>query len=77
MHERVVCHHRNGEMHHHEDGDGLGRLTLVQMYRSGSHKNRVTRTASRKNNHRGDEEIHVTIGQATHATTTPMTVSFP
>ena len=31
--------------------------------------------ASRKNSHRGDELIRVTIGQATQAMITPMTVS--
>ena len=32
--------------------------------------------ASRKNSHRGEEEIRVTIGQAAQAITTPMMVNF-
>ena len=42
---------------------------------SGNNNTTVTAIAILKNNHRGAEEIRVTIGHATHATMTPTMVS--
>ena len=47
-----------------------------RMYRSGSHRNSVTRMAMRKNSHRGAELKRATTGHATLAMITPITVNF-
>ena len=47
------------------------------MYTSGSHSASVTRTAMRRNSHRGADVILVVTGHAALAISTPITVSLP
>jgi hypothetical protein len=51
--EQVIGHYGYGEVHDHEDGHRVAWLARYRNQRSGSHKNRVTRMARRKNSHRG------------------------
>ena len=55
----------------------LGGAPRCRMYTSGSHSASVTRTAMRRNSHRGADVILVVTGHAALAISTPITVSLP
>jgi hypothetical protein len=75
VHKQVVGDQGDRHVHDHEHGDPLGRLARVQDVEIRQQQDSVTRMARRKNSQRGAELILVTIGQATHAMITPVTVS--